>query len=100
MTDLAKSAAAADRDRRRAWKVISSSAFDLANRVYDTLISSEVRLIGSQSSTICLRDGDVYRYRAHFGHKCKRSPNGPSAEHPATPKPRDGGGKGPAFQQS
>jgi GAF domain-containing protein len=47
-------------------KVISRSAFDL-QAVFDTLISSAVRLIGGIHGTICLRDGDVYRYRAHFG---------------------------------
>ena len=46
--------------------MISCSAFDL-QAVFDTLISSGVRLIGGQSGTICLRDGDVYRYGAHFG---------------------------------
>src|SRR5208283_502299 len=46
-------------------KVISRSAFDL-QAVFDTLIASAVELVGGQSGTICLRDGDVYRYRAHF----------------------------------
>ena len=44
-------------------KVISRSAFDL-QAVFDELISSAVRLIGAVNGTICLRDGDVFRYRA------------------------------------
>jgi two-component system, NtrC family, sensor kinase len=63
-------------------KVISRSAFDL-QAVFDTLISSGVRLIGGQSGTICLRDGDVYRYRAHFGLVQVLAEW--LAEHPATP---------------
>ena len=63
-------------------KVISRSAFDL-QAVFDTLISSAVKLIGGQSGTICLRDGDVYRYRAHFG--LAKSMAEWLGEHPATP---------------
>ena len=42
-------------------KVISRSAFDLQT-VFDTLISSAVELIGASAGTICLREGDGYRY--------------------------------------
>jgi two-component system NtrC family sensor kinase len=44
-------------------KVISRSAFDLQT-VFDTLISSAVELIGASAGTICLREGDGYRYLA------------------------------------
>jgi two-component system, NtrC family, sensor kinase len=47
-------------------KVISRSAFDL-QAVFDTLISSAVELSGAFSGTICLRDGDSYRYLATAG---------------------------------
>jgi len=47
-------------------KVISRSAFDL-QVVFDTLISSAVELSGALSGTICLRDGDGYRYFATSG---------------------------------
>jgi two-component system, NtrC family, sensor kinase len=44
-------------------KVISRSAFDLQT-VFNTLIDSAVALSGALSGTICLRDGDGYRYVA------------------------------------
>ncbi len=44
-------------------KVISRSAFDLQT-VFNTLINSAVALSGALSGTICLRDGDGYRYVA------------------------------------
>jgi two-component system, NtrC family, sensor kinase len=47
-------------------KVISRSAFDLQT-VFDTLISSAVELSGAMSGTICVRDGDVFPYRATVG---------------------------------
>jgi len=47
-------------------KVISRSAFDL-QAVFDTLISSAVELSGAFNGTICLRDGDGYRYLATSG---------------------------------
>jgi GAF domain-containing protein len=47
-------------------KVISRSAFDL-QVVFDTLISSAVELSGALSGTICLRDGNGYRYFATSG---------------------------------
>jgi two-component system NtrC family sensor kinase len=47
-------------------KVISRSAFDL-QAVFDTLISSAVELSGAFDGTICLRDGDEYRYLATAG---------------------------------
>ena len=47
-------------------KVISRSAFDL-QIVLDTLISSAVELSGASGGTICLREGDGYRYLATSG---------------------------------
>src|ERR1700676_2151544 len=47
-------------------KVTSRSAFDL-QAVFDTLISSAVELSGASGGTICLRDGDGYRYLATSG---------------------------------
>jgi GAF domain-containing protein len=47
-------------------KVISRSAFDL-QAVFDTLVSSAVELSGASGGTICLRDGDGYRYLATSG---------------------------------
>jgi two-component system, NtrC family, sensor kinase len=63
-------------------KVISRSAFDLQT-VFDTLISSAIELSGAVSGTICVRDGDVFPYRATVG----TSPEFAQflAEHPAIP---------------
>src|SRR5271166_5522581 len=47
-------------------KVISRSAFDLQT-VFNTLVASAVELSGAYSGSICVRDGDVYRYRASAG---------------------------------
>ena len=47
-------------------KVISRSAFDL-QAVLDALTSSAVELSGAVNGTICLRQGDGYRYRATSG---------------------------------
>ena len=47
-------------------KVISRSAFDL-QAVFNTLVTSAVQLGGAMTGTICVRDGDVYRYRDTVG---------------------------------
>ena len=47
-------------------KVISRSAFDL-QAVFDTLIASAVELASAINGTICLREGDGFRYRANSG---------------------------------
>jgi GAF domain-containing protein len=44
-------------------KVISRSAFDL-DVVFDALLASAVSLVGSRGGTICVREGDGFRYRA------------------------------------
>jgi two-component system, NtrC family, sensor kinase len=47
-------------------KVISRSAFDL-QVVFDTLLTSAVRLAGAAAGSMCVRDGSVFPYRAHSG---------------------------------
>src|ERR1700722_17048329 len=47
-------------------KVISRSAFDL-QAVFDTLVASAVQLSGSHSGAICVRDGEIFRYRSSSG---------------------------------
>ncbi len=44
-------------------KVISRSAFDL-DAVFDALLAAAVSLVGSRGGTICVREGDRFRYRA------------------------------------
>ncbi len=63
-------------------KVISRSAFDL-QAVFDTLLTSAIELSGASSGTICVRDGDVFPYRATVGATADFAQF--LAEHPATP---------------
>jgi signal transduction histidine kinase len=65
-------------------KVISRSAFDLQS-VFDTLIASAVELSRSQSGAICVRDGEVFRYRASSGPGASAELHNYLVEHPATP---------------
>jgi hypothetical protein len=65
-------------------KAISGSAFDL-QPVFDTLIASAVQLNGAFSGGICVRDGDVFRYRAFSGPGATPELHDYLVEHPATP---------------
>ena len=47
-------------------QVISRSAFDL-DTVFQTLVKTAVDLCKASSGTLCVRDGDVYRYRGMAG---------------------------------
>jgi two-component system, NtrC family, sensor kinase len=64
-------------------KVISRSAFDL-DAVFDALLASAVSLIGGRGGTICVRDGEVFRYRADAEGRDSAMWRYLS-EHPATP---------------
>src|SRR6266403_1907473 len=70
-------------------KVISRSAFDLQT-VFDTLISSGVELSGALNGTICLRQGDGYRYLATAGIQSDFA--NWLADHPPTPGRSSGAG--------
>jgi two-component system, NtrC family, sensor kinase len=65
-------------------KVISRSAFNL-QAVFDTLIASAVELCGAFSGTICVRDGDVFRYRGSAGAADTAALAKYLEDHPATP---------------
>ncbi len=65
-------------------KVISRSAFDL-QAVFDTLISSAVDLCEAFSGVICVRDGEVFRYRGSAGEGDIPALANYLADHPATP---------------
>ena len=65
-------------------KVISRSAFDL-QAVFDTLISSAADLSGAHSGAICVRDGEIFRYRSSSGPGASPELHNYLVEHPATP---------------
>ncbi len=65
-------------------KVISRSAFDL-QAVFNTLVSSAVELGGALTGTICVRDGDVFRYRDTIGAEHTSALAQYLKDHPATP---------------
>ena len=65
-------------------KVISRSAFDL-QAVFDTLIASAVELSGSHSGAICVRDGEIFRYRSSSGPGASSELHNYLVEHPANP---------------
>ena len=65
-------------------KVISRSAFDL-QAVFNTLVTSAVELGGALTGTICVRDGDVFRYRDTIGAEHTSALAQYLKDHPATP---------------
>jgi signal transduction histidine kinase len=65
-------------------KVISGSAFDL-QPVFDALVSSAVELCNARSGLICIRDGEVFRYRGSAGSGQTQSLMNYLEDHPATP---------------
>jgi two-component system, NtrC family, sensor kinase len=65
-------------------KVISRSAFDL-QAVFNTLVSSAVELSGALTGTICVRDGDVFRYRDTIGAEHTSKLAQYLKDHPAVP---------------
>ena len=73
-------------------KVISRSAFDLQT-VFGTLISSAVELCGADGGTICVRDGEVFRFRASAGPSQTEALTKYLQEHPATPGPGSTAGR-------
>ncbi len=64
--------------------MISRSAFDL-QAVFDTLIASAVELSGSHSGAICVRDGEIFRYRSSSGPGASSELHNYLVEHPANP---------------
>ena len=73
-------------------KVISRSAFDL-QAVFGRLISSAVELCGADGGTICVRDGEVFRFRANAGASQTEALTKYLEEHPATPGPGSTAGR-------
>jgi two-component system NtrC family sensor kinase len=65
-------------------KVISRSAFDL-QAVFNTLVSSAIELGGALTGTICVRDGDVFRYRDTIGAEHTSKLAQYLRDNPATP---------------
>jgi signal transduction histidine kinase len=65
-------------------KVISRSAFDL-QAVFNTLVSSAVELGGALTGTICVREGDVFRYRDTIGAEHTSALARYLRDHPAVP---------------
>ncbi len=65
-------------------KVISRSAFDL-QAVFNTLVTSAVELSGALTGTICVREGDVFRYRDTIGAEHTSALAQYLRDHPATP---------------
>jgi GAF domain-containing protein len=65
-------------------KVISRSAFDL-QAVFNTLVTSAVELSGALTGTICVRDGDAFRYRDTIGAEHTSALARYLRDHPATP---------------
>ena len=79
-------------------KTISRSAFDL-DSVFEALMASAVSLIGGRAGTICVRDGDVFRYRAVAEGRDSAMWRYLS-EHPATPGRTSVVGRSLAFREA
>ena len=73
-------------------KIISRSAFDI-QAVFDTLTASAVELLGMQSGTICVRDGEMFRYRSAAGAFWTKELWAYLQEHPATPSRNTASGR-------
>jgi two-component system, NtrC family, sensor kinase len=61
--------------------------------VFGTLISSAVELCGADGGTICVRDGEVFRFRANAGASQTEALTKYLEEHPATPGPGSTAGR-------
>src|SRR5271167_3179693 len=49
-------------------KVISGSSFDI-QPVFDTIVTTAARLCNSDTASIIMREGEVYRYLSSYGHE-------------------------------
>jgi GAF domain-containing protein len=65
-------------------KVISRSAFDL-QAVFDAVVASAVELTAAHSGTICVRDGQTFRYRSFCGPAANPEFKKYLVDHPASP---------------
>jgi signal transduction histidine kinase len=64
-------------------KVISRSAFDL-DTIFQTLVTTAVDLCNASSGTLCVRDGEVFRYRGLAGADASPELQTYLQEHPLT----------------
>ena len=62
-------------------KVISRSAFDL-DAIFQTLVATAVELCAASSGTLCVRDGDIFRYRGMAGPEASPTLQQYLAAHP------------------
>ena len=62
-------------------KVISRSAFNL-DTIFQTLVTSAVDLCKASSGTVCVRDGDIFRYRGMAGPEASADLQRFLADHP------------------
>ena len=69
-------------------KVISRSAFDL-DAIFQTLVTTAVELCKASSGTLCVRDGDVFRYRGRAGREATADLQRYLDEHPLTAPSRE-----------
>jgi signal transduction histidine kinase len=69
-------------------KVISRSAFDL-DAIFQTLVTTAVDLCKASSGTLCVRDGDVFRYRGQAGREATADLQRYLDEHPLTAPSRE-----------